>query len=62
MVLHISIKEKKIKKKEKNHKSITMVLHVCMKEKKIKKEEKNHKSFFIFISFIYTCSTIVIDL
>jgi hypothetical protein len=40
------MKEKKTKKEEKNHKSITMVLHVCMKEKKIKKEES-------FLSFIH---------
>jgi hypothetical protein len=41
------MKEKKTKKEEKNHKSITMVLHVCMKEMKIKKEEKNHKSITV---------------
>jgi hypothetical protein len=28
MVLHVCMKEKKTKKEEKNHKSITMVLHV----------------------------------
>jgi hypothetical protein len=38
------MKEKKTKKQEKNHKSITMVLHVCMKEKKTK---QNNTVFFI---------------
>jgi hypothetical protein len=45
------MKEKKIKKEEKNHKSITMVLHVSMKEGKIK--YFSLLSLFSFLSYLH---------